>query len=45
MTHDLRGLRVAFVVANEGVEQVELVKPWEAVKAAGANPVKSLRSE
>lgn len=32
----LDGLRVAFVVANEGVERAELVRPWEAVGAAGA---------
>jgi protease I len=34
----LRGKRIAFLVANEGVEQVELTKPWEAVKAAGGTP-------
>lgn len=34
----LRGKRIAFVTANEGVEQVELVRPWEAVKAAGGEP-------
>ena len=28
--------RVAFLVANEGVEQVELDRPWEAVRDAGA---------
>mgnify|MGYP001484123206 FL=1 len=32
----LEGKRVAFLVANEGVEQVELVRPWEAVREAGA---------
>jgi protease I len=31
--------KVAFLVANEGVEQVELTGPWDAVKAAGATPV------
>lgn len=35
----LTGTRVAFVVANEGAEQVELTKPWDAVKAAGGTPV------
>jgi protease I len=30
---------VAFVVANEGIEQVELTRPWEAVKDAGGQPV------
>jgi protease I len=31
--------RVAFLTANEGVEEVELTKPWQAVKDAGATPV------
>ncbi len=35
----LKGQRIAFLVANEGVEQVELTEPWDAVKAAGAEPV------
>jgi protease I len=30
---------VAFLVANEGVEQVELTAPWDAVRAGGASPV------
>jgi protease I len=30
--------RVAFVVANEGVEQVELLGPWRAVADAGGEP-------
>ncbi len=30
---------VAFVVANEGVEQAELTHPWAAVLDAGASPV------
>lgn len=30
--------RVAFVVANEGVEQRELTEPWEAVLRSGAAP-------
>lgn len=34
----LSGKRVAFIVANEGVEQVELTRPWEAVRAAGGTP-------
>jgi protease I len=29
---------VAFVVAPEGVEQVELTEPWKAVKEAGGQP-------
>jgi protease I len=34
----LDGKRIAFVVAQEGVEQVELTEPWKAVQAAGAKP-------
>jgi deglycase len=36
MAEQLQGKRVAFLMANEGVEQVELVKPLEAVREAGA---------
>ena len=32
----LDGKKVAFLVANEGVEQVELERPWEALRDAGA---------
>jgi deglycase len=32
----LDGKKVAFLVANEGVEQVELERPWEALRKAGA---------
>jgi protease I len=39
MTNELRNRRVAFVVANEGVEQVELTSPWEAVRGAGGQPI------
>jgi protease I len=35
----LAGVKVAFLVANEGIEQVELERPWEAVKEAGGEPV------
>lgn len=38
MDTDLRGMRVAFVVANEGVEQVELTAPWQVLEAAHAIP-------
>jgi protease I len=38
MTNRLKGVRVAFVVANEGIEQVELLVPWRAVVDAGARP-------
>jgi len=33
----LDGKKIAFI-ATDGVEQVELTKPWEAVKEAGAQP-------
>jgi protease I len=32
------GSRVAFLVAMEGIEQVELERPWQAVEGAGARP-------
>lgn len=35
----LDGRRIAFLVANEGVEQVELTEPWRAVQDAGGTPV------
>jgi protease I len=38
MTSELSGKRVAFMMAQEGVEEVELTKPWEAVKEAGGTP-------
>jgi deglycase len=38
MASDLSGTRVAFLTANEGVEQVELTAPWQAVKDAGGTP-------
>jgi protease I len=34
----LSGKRVAFLVANEGIEQVELEQPWDAVRSAGGEP-------
>jgi protease I len=36
MFDQLKGKRIAFLMANEGVEQVELTEPLEAVRAAGA---------
>jgi deglycase len=36
MSGRLDGKRIAFVVANEGVEQAELEAPWHAVEAEGA---------
>ena len=38
MDQQLKGKRIAFVVANEGVEQVELTEPWKAVREAGGAP-------
>ena len=38
MTNELSGRRIAFMIANEGVEQVELTEPWQAVKDAGGAP-------
>ena len=35
----LDGKKVAFLVAPEGVEQVELTEPWAAVEKAGGQPV------
>ncbi|MEV6751030.1 type 1 glutamine amidotransferase domain-containing protein [Streptomyces sp. NPDC051214] len=32
-------MRVAFLMAPEGVEQIELTDPWKAVKDAGGEPV------
>ncbi len=37
-TQRLRDARVAFLVAPEGVEQVELTEPWKAVREAGGMP-------
>ncbi|MET7638175.1 type 1 glutamine amidotransferase domain-containing protein [Streptomyces sp. NPDC005438] len=32
-------MRIAFLVAPEGIEQVELTEPWQAVREAGGTPV------
>jgi protease I len=37
-TTDLTGRTVAFLVAPEGIEQVELTEPWAAVEKAGGTP-------
>jgi len=39
MSDSIEGKKVAFLVANEGVEQIELTRPWEAVEQAGGEPV------
>ncbi|MBF4766970.1 type 1 glutamine amidotransferase [Nocardioides agariphilus] len=36
---NLTGKKIAFAVASEGIEQVELTSPWEAVEEAGGQPV------
>jgi protease I len=36
MADELQGKKIAFLMANEGVEQVELTEPLDAVRAAGA---------
>lgn len=38
MADGLKDVRVAFLVANEGIEQVELTKPWDAITKAGGRP-------
>jgi protease I len=37
MSH-LGGKTIAFLVAQEGVEQVELTEPWRAIEQAGGTP-------
>jgi protease I len=38
MADKLSGKRIAFLVAGEGIEQVELTEPWKAVEEAGGTP-------
>jgi protease I len=38
VAYELLSTRVAFVVANEGVEEPELLRPWHAVADAGGVP-------
>lgn len=38
-TTELDGMRVAMLVAPEGVEQIELTEPWRAVQHAAGTPV------
>jgi protease I len=38
VTTDLTGKTIAFLVAAEGIEQVELTEPWKAVQEAGGTP-------
>ena len=39
MAGALAGKRIAFLLANEGVEQIELASPWQAVEQDGGRPV------
>jgi protease I len=38
MAGKLEGKRIAFLVAPEGTEQVELTEPWKAVESEGGQP-------
>jgi protease I len=38
MSELLKGKRVAFLAATEGVEQIELTDPWDAVRSEHAEP-------
>jgi len=38
VTQELQGKTIAFLVAPEGIEQVELTQPWQAVQDAGGTP-------
>ena len=38
MSDELAGKTIAFLVAPEGIEQVELTDPWKAVQQAGGTP-------
>jgi protease I len=38
MSQELSGKTIAFLVAGEGIEQVELTEPWKAVERAGGTP-------
>lgn len=38
MSMTLAGKRIAFLVAPEGAEQVELTEPWKAVQETGGTP-------
>lgn len=42
--HDISGKKVAFLL-TDGVEQIELTSPWEAVKSAGGVPTLVAPSE
>jgi protease I len=37
-SNTLQSRKIAFLVASEGIEQVELTEPWKAVEEAGGTP-------
>jgi protease I len=39
MADELNGKTIAFLVAQEGIEQVELTDPWKKVEEAGGRPI------
>jgi protease I len=39
MADELKGKKIAFLVAQEGIEELELTEPWKAVERAGGEPV------
>ena len=39
MADELDGRTAAFLVANEGIEQIELTEPWRAIEEAGGHSV------
>src|SRR3954470_4572697 len=36
--NNIQGKKIAVLVANEGIEQVELTEPWKAIEEAGGQP-------
>ncbi|GLY82621.1 type 1 glutamine amidotransferase domain-containing protein [Actinoallomurus iriomotensis] len=38
MSTQLQGKTIAFLVAPDGIEQVELTEPWKAIEQAGGTP-------
>jgi protease I len=38
MSTQLQGKTIAFLVATDGIEQVELTEPWKAIEQAGGTP-------
>ena len=42
--HNISGKKVAFLL-TDGVEQVELTSPWNAVKEAGATARSKVRAQ